>query len=160
MALPRVFIVSRGVDVDGDVLNSETAVYDKYIKRPWYDSSQLIPVFNLTVQRSKRNVLKPSLVHILPRPPPVFPPTLNPRWCRLEVAQRVREMKLMTQPGVGPLAPVRAAAAAAAASLTETLSSNKLEGDAAALEHQISLLSARITSVAEHLKVKKEAALL
>lgn len=67
-------------------------------------------------------------------------------------------MKLMTQPGVGPLAPVAkgAAAAAAAASLTETLlPANKLEGDAAALEHQISLLSARITSIANHLKVKK-----
>eukprot|EP00752_Nemacystus_decipiens_P001681 g1631.t1 len=74
---------------------------------------------------------------------------------RLEVAQRMKEMKLMTQPGVGPLAPVTkaAAAAAAAARLTETLlPSNKLEGDAAALEHQISLLSARITSIANYLK--------
>lgn len=68
-------------------------------------------------------------------------------------------MKLMTQPGVGPLAPVTraAATAVAAASLAETLPSNKLEGDATALEHQISLLSARITSIANHLKVKKKA---
>ncbi|CAM9420703.1 unnamed protein product [Ectocarpus fasciculatus] len=72
---------------------------------------------------------------------------------RLEVAQRMREMKLMTQPGVGPLAPVAGpAAAAAAASLAETLATNKLEGDAAALEHQISLLSGRIASIADHLK--------
>ncbi|CBJ30673.1 expressed unknown protein [Ectocarpus siliculosus] len=70
---------------------------------------------------------------------------------RLEVAQRMKEMKLMTQPGVGPLAPV-AGPAAAAASLAETLAKNKLEGDAAALEHQISLLSARIASIADHLK--------
>ncbi|CAM9951266.1 unnamed protein product, partial [Ectocarpus sp. 12 AP-2014] len=33
---------------------------------------------------------------------------------RLEVAQRMKEMKLMTQPGVGPLAPVAGPAAAAA----------------------------------------------
>ncbi|CAB1097422.1 unnamed protein product [Ectocarpus sp. CCAP 1310/34] len=70
---------------------------------------------------------------------------------RLEVAQRMKEMKLMTQPGVGPLAPV-AGPAAAAASVAETLATNKLEGDAAALEHQISLLSARIASIADHLK--------
>ncbi|CAN0348431.1 unnamed protein product [Ectocarpus sp. 6 AP-2014] len=69
---------------------------------------------------------------------------------RLEVAQRMKEMKLMMQPGVGPLAPV--AGPAAAASLAETLATNKLEGDAVALEHQISLLSARIASIADHLK--------
>lgn len=91
--------------------------------------------------------------------PPPPPPALV--YSRLEVAQRLREMKLMTQPGVGPLAPVTkgaAAAAAAAASLTETLlPSNKLEGDPAVLEHQISLLSARITSIANHLEVTKGA---
>ncbi|CAM9965317.1 unnamed protein product, partial [Ectocarpus sp. 8 AP-2014] len=64
----------------------------------------------------------------------------------------MKEMKLMTQPGVGPLAPVAGPAAAAAASLAETLATNQLEGDAAALEHQISLLSARIASIADHLK--------
>lgn len=70
----------------------------------------------------------------------------------------MREMKLMTQSGVGPLAPVAgaAAAAAAAATLAETLPTNKLEGDAVALEHQISLLSMRITSIADHLKVCPE----
>lgn len=96
------------------------------------------------------------IVHRYHPPPPPTP--ARPRVVfvsRLEVAQRMREMKLMTQPGVGPLAPVTRAAAGAA-SLTEALPSNKLEGDAAALEHQISLLSARITSIANHLKVNED----
>ncbi|CAM9690223.1 unnamed protein product [Scytosiphon promiscuus] len=80
---------------------------------------------------------------------------------RLEVAQRMKEMKLMTQPGVGPLSPGGANAAGSVAATDASLSppspllpsNKKLELEsAAALEHQISLLSSRITSIADHLQ--------
>lgn len=79
----------------------------------------------------------------------------------------MKEIKLMTQPGVGPLAPVAAGTAADLAadstlSLSLSLSpplllpsNKKLELESAtALEQQISLLSSRISSIADHLQVK------
>ena len=69
------------------------------------------------------------------------------RRVRMEVAQRMKEVKLMTQPGVGLLPP------ADSLSGTSVLAAPKLDGDAAALEGQIALLTKRIESIANHLQV-------
>lgn len=62
----------------------------------------------------------------------------------MEVAQRLKEMKLMTQPGVGPLAPVAG-----------RLSADPLvdPGTTKAIEGQIALLTKRIKSIADYMQV-------
>lgn len=61
---------------------------------------------------------------------------------RIEVAQRLKEIKLMTQPEGAPLATAEA-----------TLVDPEALGNTSALERQISLLSTRIKSIAKHLQV-------
>eukprot|EP00904_Undaria_pinnatifida_P010947 jgi/Undpi1/6983/HiC_scaffold_21.g09457.m1 len=65
---------------------------------------------------------------------------------RMEVAQRMKEVKLMTQQGVGLLPSVGALGG------HSPLVAPKLDGDGAALESQISLLTKRIESIANHLQ--------
>lgn len=67
---------------------------------------------------------------------------------RMEVALRMKEVKLMTQPGVGLLPP----ADSRSGSSVLAAAAPKLDGDAAALESQIALLTKRIESIANHLQ--------
>lgn len=59
----------------------------------------------------------------------------------------MKEMKLMTQPGVGPLAKAGGLADPTA------VAAPQMDGDAKALEGQIALLTNRIKSIAKHLQV-------
>lgn len=61
----------------------------------------------------------------------------------------MKEVKLMTQPGVGLLPP----ADSRSGSSVLAAAAPKLDGDAAALESQIALLTKRIESIANHLQV-------